>query len=203
MNKSEAGKLGSLAARETQARQRGVVRDAYASAPTKCVCCMTALPFERRKDKFCSRSCAAKVNKTGRKYPERVNARKSVVCRCGGIPRVNNSLCDSCIALGRGHHICESLSDAKTEGTRRRYLLRTRPHQCQGTGCGITTWLGQPVPLEMDHTDGDSDNNTEENLRLLCPNCHALTPTHKGKNRGHGRTRQRVKNQRYADGLTY
>jgi predicted HNH restriction endonuclease len=55
----------------------------------------------------------------------------------------------------------------------------------------------------MDHIDGNSDNNTEENLRLICPNCHALTPSHKGRNRGRGRTRQRVKNQRYADGLKY
>ena len=36
----------------------------------------------------------------------------------------------------------------------------------------------------MDHRDGNPDNNTEENLRLICPNCHALTPTHCGRNKG-------------------
>jgi len=36
----------------------------------------------------------------------------------------------------------------------------------------------------MDHIDGNTENNAKENLRLLCCNCHALTPTYKGKNIG-------------------
>lgn len=48
--------------------------------------------------------------------------------------------------------------------------------------CHNTTWLDQPIPLELDHIDGDSSNNTLQNLRLLCPNCHAFTPTYRGKN---------------------
>ena len=39
----------------------------------------------------------------------------------------------------------------------------------------------------VDHIDGNSDNNSEENLRLICPNCHSLTSTYRGANRGHGR----------------
>lgn len=53
--------------------------------------------------------------------------------------------------------------------------------------CGYTEWLGHPIPLELDHIDGDAGNNIPDNLRLLCPTCHALTPTHKAKNRGNGR----------------
>ncbi len=41
--------------------------------------------------------------------------------------------------------------------------------------------------LEIDHIDGNSDNNSEENLRLVCPNCHSLTSTYCGTNRGNGR----------------
>lgn len=48
--------------------------------------------------------------------------------------------------------------------------------------CGLKEWLGNPIPLELDHIDGNSQNNKKENLRLLCPNCHALTPTYRGKN---------------------
>lgn len=49
--------------------------------------------------------------------------------------------------------------------------------------CQQDVWLGRPIPLELDHVDGDKTNNLLENLRLLCPNCHALTPTYRGKNR--------------------
>jgi hypothetical protein len=49
--------------------------------------------------------------------------------------------------------------------------------------CGGVEWLGQPIPLELDHRDGNSKNNNLENLELLCPNCHAQTPTYRGKNR--------------------
>jgi hypothetical protein len=43
------------------------------------------------------------------------------------------------------------------------------------------------VPLEVDHIDGNWNNHRPEYVRLLCPNCHALTPTFKGLNRGNGR----------------
>jgi hypothetical protein len=49
--------------------------------------------------------------------------------------------------------------------------------------CENTTWLDAPIPLELDHIDGDSQNNHATNLRLLCPNCHALTATYRGKNK--------------------
>lgn len=39
-------------------------------------------------------------------------------------------------------------------------------------------------PIELEHIDGNHDNNKIENVRLLCPNCDSLTPTYKGLNRG-------------------
>jgi len=56
-----------------------------------------------------------------------------------------------------------------------------KEHKCEC--CGITEWNGQPTPIELDHIDGNHYNNTIENLRILCPNCHAQTETYCGKNK--------------------
>jgi hypothetical protein len=56
-------------------------------------------------------------------------------------------------------------------------LIRERGHQCQS--CKGTTWLGKLMPLEVEHVDGNSENNDPSNLLLLCPNCHSFTPTYR------------------------
>jgi hypothetical protein len=50
------------------------------------------------------------------------------------------------------------------------------------SSCKLSEWLGQIIPIEIDHINGIHTDNRIENLRFLCPNCHALTDTYKGKN---------------------
>ena len=61
----------------------------------------------------------------------------------------------------------------------RHHLLE---YKCQTCGCD-GNWQHGKISLEIDHIDGDNTNNQLSNLRYLCPNCHALTETYKGKNK--------------------
>lgn len=65
----------------------------------------------------------------------------------------------------------------------RRRLLKEgiKEHKCEC--CKITTWNELPAPLELDHINGDNSDNRLENLRIICPNCHAQTDTYRSKNR--------------------
>ncbi len=53
------------------------------------------------------------------------------------------------------------------------------------------------LPLELDHINGERDDNRLENLRVLCPNCHSLQPTHRGSNKRRGVGRERAWRNRY------
>ncbi|MFF3889541.1 HNH endonuclease [Streptomyces sp. NPDC001914] len=54
--------------------------------------------------------------------------------------------------------------------------------------CGVeAVWLGHPLPLEVDHIDGNWRNNRIGNLRFLCPNCHSATDNYRGRAKRHGR----------------
>jgi len=52
--------------------------------------------------------------------------------------------------------------------------------------CQNTHWMGQSIPLELEHKNGSNTDNRIENLTLLCPNCHALTDTYRDKNKKRG-----------------
>ena len=60
-------------------------------------------------------------------------------------------------------------------------LFRAGLKQRKCESCSLTEWMGQPIPLELDHENGDPADHRIENLRVLCPNCHALTPTWRGR----------------------
>ena len=77
----------------------------------------------------------------------------------------------------------------------KRYLrlkFKNKCYQCGWSEVNVTTGI---VPLVADHIDGNWRNNFEENLRLVCPNCDALSPTFAGLNKGKGRENRAVSNR--------
>jgi len=82
----------------------------------------------------------------------------------------------------------------------RRYLMEKSRFRCSACGWGERNTLSGRIPLQVDHIDGNAGNNRPENLRLLCPNHHALTETYAGANRGSGRP---IRRARYMKGLKF
>lgn len=80
----------------------------------------------------------------------------------------------------------------------RKFIEVYRGYSC--SVCSISEWNGKPITLEVEHIDGNSDNNLKENVCLICPNCHSQTDTYKGKNKGNGR---HARMKRYHSGKSY
>jgi hypothetical protein len=68
----------------------------------------------------------------------------------------------------------------------KKYIELKFNYTCVSCGTG-TKWNGKSLSLQIEHLDGNSDNTTEDNLSLLCPNCHTQTDFYGSKNKGRGR----------------
>ena len=74
------------------------------------------------------------------------------------------------------HELKSSLDfEKKSIKYKRIYILEEQDNSC--LWCGIKEWNGKSIILELDHIDGNTNNNSRENLRFLCPNCHSQTDT--------------------------
>ena len=75
----------------------------------------------------------------------------------------------------------------------RRYLMEKNNCKCEKCGFNeVNEYTGLSI-LQIHHKDGDCFNTSEENLSLLCPNCHALTENFGSRNRNATRTDKRTK----------
>ncbi len=62
--------------------------------------------------------------------------------------------------------------------TSKKHLLKLKGNKCEK--CNLDKWLDSLIPLEVHHEDGNKTNNNLINLKLVCPNCHALTDFYRG-----------------------
>lgn len=124
---------------------------------TKCVNC--GILTKRTKDKYCSNKCQA-----NERYANYITRWKA------GLETGNKGIATKLVSS----HL-------------RRYLFEKYNSKCSECGWNKIHPITKVVPLEVDHIDGNAENNIEENLRLLCPNCHALTSTFRNLNKGKGR----------------
>ena len=82
----------------------------------------------------------------------------------------------------------------------KKYLILKYGNECMKCGWNEINITSGKVPVELEHIDGNSENNKLENLKLLCPNCHSLTPTYKALNKGNGRYKRM---ERYNKGKSF
>lgn len=155
------------------------------------------LAYSTDPKRFCSRSCSASFNnrhaKPGR-GPLGTCASESCESR---VKRVGASYCSNrCSFAHRRQELISRFLSGENVSTANRkelprairnYLLDLSGQKCSRCGWSeVSPTLGR-VPLQVDHEDGDASNNTINNLRVLCPNCHSLTPTFGAQNIGRGR----------------
>lgn len=203
MNRSDAGKKGyektkHILKQRAEEKTRITIEN-YEDNPKFCLFCGEKIPYESRRGKFCNKSCAASYNNVGLNRHANHNPHE-LLCSCGKPKRRQNKYCAECIEK-RVYNKYLTLEETKDDRVRKRIIIEQRGYQCQI--CGIVDWMGKPIKLELDHIDGNADNNTEENLRVICPNCHSQTETYKGANAGKNSSRQKMRRKRYASGQTY
>lgn len=152
-----------------------------------------------RNNKFCSRRCSAIV--TNSTHPRRKKgepgtkaARHKQCSYCGAEMsyRTKRAQCKSCGDFA----VVESWINGEIDGTTPggnvlravyRYVLAQAGNKCSKCNwCEVNQKTGRS-PLEVNHIDGNHRNSRPENLEVLCPNCHSLTPNYKALNKGNGR----------------
>ena len=153
-----------------------------------------------------TRWAASRGNTDAKEYVEGIDSRKNRDCPICGNPIVSeySEYCSvKCYQQALWQLRVEEIeffeeypheSSGETDRrVARRYLEERCGHRC--SICGAEMWNEQPIPLVVDHVDGNAMNHSVHNLRLVCPNCDAQLPTFKNRNRQANRPFRRKENK--------
>ena len=213
-------KEASLIAGEKRRRKKEERAKEYNKNPKKCLLCKKFISYDKRINKFCSRSCAATYNNFGRPRNFKEDTLDEHLIEKNNRKNYCNKLCKYCGKETDNITFCSMecysnfiKSKRRKEIDKNRYLNNYRYdkwylEEIRGKKCEICEndkWMDKDIPLDVHHIDGDSDNNNLDNLKLICPNCHRQTKTYGGKNKENGRhtKRKRYRKYRYDNGLSY
>ena len=185
----DLGKLGQPKAIESAHVKRLINISSYNKSPKRCKKCNTPIEYDNRRNDFCSKSCAASYNNAGVCHNKRKHPKTCSSCGTQLGHSTTTGLCRKCIAVSKFKYKVSN-NIPITSKTVRRYLILTRGYKCEG--CNRTTWIDLPIPLDSHHIDGNYLNNNDDNLKLMCKNCHAQTDNYGSKNKGNGSERRRV-----------
>lgn len=166
----------------------------------KCLCCGNMfVALIKNKRKFCSQSCSAEFN--NRKFPKRKSGDKLKNCLDCGKPLNSHQHKFCSIECNKKYKInitfnkIEKGDTSFSSDTYKKYLIYKYGDKCMKCGWNEINLTTGIVPIQLEHKDGNSENHKLNNLELLCPNCHSLTPTYGALNKGNGRELRRIKRQ--------
>lgn len=149
--------------------------------------------------KFCSNSCSASYHNRIKPKRKKQNVYDNECLHCGKKRTANytGKYCSrSCQQKFQSAELIKSWLSGEWDGNGkyglskpiRRYLIEKFNNSCQECEWSEVNIYTNLVPLQIDHVDGDFQNNRPENLKVLCPNCHSLTSTFGSLNNGNGRS---------------
>lgn len=138
--------------------------------------------------KFCTNSCSATYN-------NKLRGNDKFCLTCNVKVYSTYDCCSRECALENKKQkiftLIENGNESFSDKMYKKFLIHKHGEKCMECGwCKIHLITGN-VPIQLEHVDGNSDNNNLNNLKLLCPNCHSLTPTYGALNKGNGRDSKR------------
>jgi len=175
----------------------------------ECKYCGEELPTEKKRNTFCNSSCSASFNNQGvRRHGKEPEQKECLTCsKTFTVGRNTGGLYCSiqCHSDHRYNLYITSWKNGDEDGTKsggagvsghiRRYLFEKYDSKCSRCGWDTPNPFIDKLILEIEHIDGNSVNNNEDNLDLICPNCHSLTPTYKALNAGNGNKARLIYNR--------